>query len=874
MYRLISTIAVAIVMMTCAQTSTAQPSTIFRGPPRGALADRPADGSGLGQYTVTNCADSTCSTTPGSVWVTFMWNGSAWTLDSGGGGGATNLGTTVAADQLTVTNDTGTPAVLPQATPTTAGVISGADQAKLNAVEAAATADQTGAEILSAWETETGRSVAADGAKLDGIGLQSDSDGDGLYEVAYLWDADGDGSGKVVCTAKDVPDVACKASGEVIYRDFADDVNCAVHGGCAGGGQMEQTGLLLLENGVTYLNWPCWDASEPPGFNDPTAINDDLHDSTADTAYNHCPLGPSGTRRLVTVALLGWQGTIQGAGTDTRNPETTVGYKRDTGTYIADDRGPNWDNLGTNVWFGVDGFIRGINFGFQNGLLVASTFPTMTGEFAADGDSKGWGTIDGNQPILGFNGDICVSNTSVAGSVSADNWATSLVAGDIVIIPTSSMSADEPNVEHAYRVRDTPSVTECNGVGTVNIPLGGRAFGGTAGDFANNPIFSTQAYDGRFVIAARSDYFQSSATIEKVTIESQDWWNESGGDCSATGVWTKTDDNAELDFDCDTNPFVGFWGHTRGGLKNVVMRFWHDRGIDGESGSGLRKIYDTMFMFGQGGQVSDPSGDFRFREIEISDSQFNTSVFGTYGANFSIEEATITRSTFDYFASMQDSSVSQRFSGIRSLGNAFSSLFYVGCGARNNVFERLVITGHQDAQLLDRNGVVARFQCDGATTFDEIYGNVFDVVHMEGPGQGSGASAATNCAVVIDAGSLLGAENIGTIRDNTFSRFNYVDDGGNLNIDASLFCIQDDASATRAGDYSFEEILADQRFYGNSVRVTGGTGVARVYATCGLEATSRDRCEDALFGSAAGGADPIGCMNFENGAVPAVQSCQ
>lgn len=800
--------------------------------------------------------------------------------DQTGGGGATNLGTTVAADQVTVTNDTGTPAVLPQATPTTAGVISGADQAKLDGIEAAATADQTGAEILSAFESETGRDVSADGAKLDSIGLQTDSDADGLYEVAYLWDADGDGSGKVTCTAKDVPDPACKASGEVIYRDFADDLNCAIHGGCPGTGQMEQTGLLLLEDGVVYAIWPCWDASEPAGFNDPTAANDDLHDSTADTAYNHCPATPSGTgRRFITVALLGWQGTLQGAGVDTRDPETTAGYVRDQGTYIVDDRGPAHDGDGDNVWFLSDGFIRGINFGYQNSINSVPSVPTQTGEFGADGDSKGYGEISGNQPILGFNGAICVADTSTGGSVSADGWAQALMAGDLVMIPTSSMGTDELNMKNIYRVRDTPSATTCNGAGTVEIPLGGRVSSGTGGDFSGNIAYSRQAYDGRFVIAVRSDHLQSAATIRQVTIEPQDWWNETGGDCAGSGVWDSTADSAQADHDCDTNPLVGFWGHTNSKLEEVVIRHWHDRAIDGEAGSGYRGVEDSQFFFGNGGQLSDPSQDFRFKQIFLAYSQFEGGIFGTFGGNLSVQDLTIFQSSFDYIATFQDSAVGQRFERVKILASAFGHAFRYLCGARNNVVSDVTITGHEDSNAYDLNGALARMIC--ADTAEPIQGNSIDLVHMEGPGQATGGTGATNCAVVMDANSVIGTSNAGAIQNNQFSRIHYVESGDAINVSPSLFCIQDDEVTTSRDvgpDYSHEEVLADNQFWGSSIELAGGSGTARVYATCGLFDAggngSTHRCEDGLNGSGSNGADPVGCMNFENGAVPAVQSCQ
>lgn len=73
--------------------------------------------------------------------------------NSGGGGTVslpTNLSFSRNSNSVTVLSDTGTDATLPSADSTNAGVMSAADKAKLDSIEAGATGDMTGPEIVSA----------------------------------------------------------------------------------------------------------------------------------------------------------------------------------------------------------------------------------------------------------------------------------------------------------------------------------------------------------------------------------------------------------------------------------------------------------------------------------------------------------------------------------------------------------------------------------------------------------------------------------------------------------------------------------------------------------------------------------------------------
>jgi hypothetical protein len=851
--------------------------------------------------------------------------GGAWTC--GAASGAANLGTTVAADQVTVTNDAGTPAVIPAATTTTAGALTGADKTKLDGVEAGAAADQTDAEILSAWESETGRTASADAAKLDGIeagaaadqaaaevpfvntitgfvatqiqaaidelytwviaqlALARDPDGDGLYESSYLADWDGDGSGWVTCSAKDTPDPGCKFDGHRVYRDTFDDLVCGIIG--CGFGQMELDGLILLEEG-TYLGFPCFDAGEPSGFNDPTAANDDLRDAIADTAYQHCPAAPDSSRRIFTLATMGWQGRIRGTGRDLRDP-SDPGWRPDRGTYLLNDMGPSWEVEGRNVWFGQDGFVRGIGIGFAPSINTNAAAPSQSGENVTDGDSKGYGVISGDQLSTDLDSDgqgatICVADTSAGGTVSADGWAQTLDAGDIVIVRGSSHAGasgfEQARVNFAMRVRDTPTATTCNGAGTVAIPIGGRDTSGTDGeDFGTIPPFVRVLYDGAYVMAARSEALQAGATFENMTIGPLDWWGEPGGDCGESGVWSQAADQAGTDFDCDTNPLVGFWGGTRGGLVDVVIQNHHDRSVDGATHWGQKEIRRVDWINGRGGPIADPAYGFNFYESTVWNTQFAAGALDTFGPGIEIDGLRFINTTASYYVSVGIGSRFNTIKGLRVLGSAFGHIIQGTCGADFNHFEDIVVSGRYGTGGNGEPGVIARWICSDPTT--PITTNTISGVRMDGPMQLAPLNE-TNCAVVLETGSGGGTDNTDAIIGNSFDRFRWVTTSQTKG-QFGLFCNRHNDTTYGAGAVEDQNVLWKNSFTNSFIRYDGATGAgprrANVYNVC----LSNDTCATDVLSDADSSVthNPMGCGNLEAGGVagvfsvdrPAIQDC-
>ena len=119
------------------------------------------------------------------------WDGSGWVEHSsgGGGGGGANLGYTQSGTDGTVTSDSGTNATLPLATGTYAGLVTPSDFTKLSNIEANATADQTGAEIKSAYEGEANAYNDTKNTKLTGIEDNATADQTGA-EIKALYESE------------------------------------------------------------------------------------------------------------------------------------------------------------------------------------------------------------------------------------------------------------------------------------------------------------------------------------------------------------------------------------------------------------------------------------------------------------------------------------------------------------------------------------------------------------------------------------------------------------------------------------------------------------------------------------------------------------
>lgn len=759
----------------------------------------------------------------------------------------------------------------------------------------AATTFTAGTRWVKAVATDAtagGSVMTIECAPLTGRGVNTDPDGDGLYDVATLWDSDGDGTVWKTCTAKDTPDPRCKVAGERIWDDAADDINCAVWG--CGFGQMENYGTLYLDTGV-YALWPCYDQRRATAAerNDPGPANENNHDATSDSAYTNCPAtpDPDTARRFIAISLMDWQGEIIGSGTDSRNPLTTDNYARTQGTYLVNDMGPTWltgtgGNAGLNSWFGQSSFVRGITFGFESGFNSTTDAVANSGEYSGDGDSSGYTVAIGTQLIDAMNSSLCVCESTTCGA-SANNFVSSLQAGDVIEIKASSQVAggSSSTVLAAVRILGTPSSSECDGGGgddTASIALGGSVNGANNTDatYAGVDIpYAYQVTDDFLVTHARSDYLDSTARVANLNVEPQDYWDETSGDCgeASTSQWDYTVDSGQSDIDCDTNPLFGFFGAGRPVVENVVIRNWHDFAFDGASNAGNPLARHIRFFYGRGGAVADYGTGWNIEDWEVRDTSFRNSSISTFGPGLFLDGLRFYNTRANNIAIFGEFATGNYFRNIRAFNSSFTNHFVYNCGARFNTVEDFQIWNPYGRGTVTLNGLVARMEC--ATTSTPIEGNVINGVTLTGSGIGAyaGPSNQSIAAVVLDTNATVATPGTAAIVNNLFSQFNMKVSDADANIEACLFAAQDDAVANRAGDYSHEDVLAVNRFYGNSVRNTGG-GADFVYCGCGVQdgtppSSGSNGCDQIIFGGGAGGANPRGCMNADGTAKPANETC-
>lgn len=743
--------------------------------------------------------------------------------------------------------------------------------------------DVTTAETGSNVSYITIKSNPQEASGGGGGSVTADADGDGLYESAMLWDADGDGSTEVVCTAKDAPDPACKADGEIIYRDFADDLNCAMHG-CSNG-QMERNGSIYLRDAVAYVIWPCW---EPTNARNPsTAGTEASHDTTGDSAWGDCPASPDpiSTRRLGTIATLGWQGEIIGGGFDTRNPKNTTTYLRNKGTYIVNDMGPAWKSgaqSGGNSWWGTAGFVRPFNLGFSGTHTSDQAQFVEAGEDAGDFDSKGYGTASGTQTIEATNGYLCVTEANMGTPVNGDR---------VIVYGASQIDAGtSPTVAALMRVLAW-STTDCNGAGTAKFTLGGVEGGAFAsltevrGASADVP-HAYSIIDGASVVMARSDILDPAVRISNVTFTSQDAWNDSSGDCSATGFWDASTDGASADFDCDTNPLIAMFGGGHSVIEDVVFSGWHDYAIDGDSNIGNPLIRRAQFLYGKGGPIIDAGSGWNVRDIEVRETQFANNGISIYGPGLHFDGMKIYGSAGTYFMTLGSQAINDTFENIEFDSSAFTNHFNFQCGARYNLIRNVQLSNVKGFGNSYTNGLFALFTCTNTTYPIQL--NSIENVNITGAGfadddLAAGYSPDQNvAAVVFDTNAVKGTSNASAIIRNRFEGFNYRFSESSANFEACMFGMIDRAASTRVGvgvDFDQEQVFANNVFYGNTI-FNSGSGADLMYCNCGLQDGSAPTggfksCGDSILGTAADGVNARGCMNTDKDVTvsSSIQTC-
>lgn len=705
-----------------------------------------------------------------------------------------------------------------------------------------------------------------------------DADGNGLYEVAYLWDADGDGSAYVPCTADATPDIACKYSGEIVYRDVVDDINCAVHSTC-GHGQMERDGILILPIGV-FDGFPCWNASSP-GANTPAQaeIDDSGHDLSASTA--NCPVDEDGAI-LMSVALQGWGGTLLGSGTDSRRLHRGLmdaTHKRDKATYFTNDYGPVHLSTDDNRWFGATTNIQMINAGFHSNYTNTAHF---TGASLASGDSKGWWKVyvAADLELWGSENSLCLRNTG--GTVGTDYAASgtlgNLRRGDIVVIPTkSNANASAVGSYSEVRVRSTP-VTACGASNQgLLVPLGGDLVNSATEAASSNrkvyPAYASSITTSERVGHARSNYSDTNVTISNMNLEAQDPYNEIGGRCGTSGsytaptttaepgtIFTTAVDDTNTDFSCDSDQFVGFWGSGHIKLSGVIINNFSFFPIDGGSSGGSQVLEDVAFMHGNGGALADVSGSgWEFFRTSIDDSTFNTVAFSAFLSGFKVDGLTVRNSSFSTLASFDAQAEGTYWNDIHIESSTFDTAFDFQCDARRHTIRNVYITGRG---YTPHGGVPGGIHLGCSVTGTPIRDNLVDGLTIDAPDVTSSVESVPLLVYQATAG------NEAAILGNTFTNFHALGySGGTTDEAACLFGAYTGDGDTSDATHGHSVVFRYNSHTNSSVASNGSV-------FCDMNSSNNVfQTRSELDTTTPSWGDPTGCGNFDGSVLIPYERC-
>ena len=751
--------------------------------------------------------------------------------------------------------------------------------------------DVTAAETGSNTSYITIQSNYQNAGMGGGGGGSSDIDGDGLYEVAYLWDADGDGSTFTTCAGDATPDIACKADGEQIYRDAIDDINCAVHG--CGYGQMEVDGTIKLGTGV-FLGWPCWTPTMTTNTPENHETNDDNHDvAVTDPAYTACPVDGDG-ETLTVLSFQDWQGSLIGSGADTRLLERgsmSATLRRDIGTYFANDMGP-WDaSKNNNVWFSGGDNARMISTGFHNN--VTDLNHPNGANATQHASSKGWWTVYVAVDFTTWVNDtqmICMRTTAgVAGTdYKTVNTADDLRAGDVLILTALPYTGGSYNTYEVV-VRETPSVT-CGGSNLgLFVNIGGSYLDRTSGSTKVFPPHSSSIAVGQRVLHARSGYDNTQVTIANMRLEPQDPWNEFGGRCTASGTAFKTlvtstgtllgspasfltaTDDTNTDMSCDTLPFFGLWGGGQVMITDVVLANWHKFAIDA-GGTGYANIQRVTALYGNGGEISDSSNGWRFHDIFVDQSYFGSSVIAIFGTAPQIDTLTIRNSVFSNVIQLDAQSEKASITNIRNEGNAFAHTILIMCGTKQSIVRDVYQTGRGGNSMGGQPATVY-INCDN--TANIVTQNTFENITSDGMDAAQLNDSAPVIVFNVSAASGNSADaQWAAIQGNRFANVNatgYV--GGTAGESSCLFGVTEADSDSPADDDGESVIFTKNYFSASSVETNGRVFCMLNGGTAAINATAIDSdFLNATTGTPPWG-DPNGCGNMDGAVLAPYQRC-
>ncbi len=616
-----------------------------------------------------------------------------------------------------------------------------------------------------------------------GGGTRVDADGNGLYEIAMLYDADQDGSKIVICNGLQDPDPGCKAAGEPVYRDTVDDINTMLYGS-DGLGVMEPGGTILLP-AATLLGWPCWDASAPmDGLgpdNDPLATDDNLHDEVTDPSYQDCAVDETG-RGLFTASTRWKQIKLIGQGMDLHphdvgmmGPGTDRPTGRSVGTTLASDYGTDRGSApnigGSNVWYGYAATadntkIKWISFG---GQARPSTEQTQTGS----------GSLLGKTNLLGAGGVInAIDQTAtfcfrdepggLPGTIEdkngvPDQFVSALEAGDIIEIKNLYVSDQTYTVRQLFNVLEDGSnyttVCETSGkevtLGVYNRNYSDPALAADVNALGNGMAWFKSASGDSSTVSnivgvLEEKWLNAAAFIGNVTLEPNDFPGEIGSPkCQSKVPWVNTA-RAPLwdEFQCDTGHMIGRYGHGVYQIGSqeypVAVKHWANFAIDGDTNGHGSRMDNVTFAYGIGSPATD--GHWDMSRIKVFSYMGGLEIFSGWSGIGRWDDIHVSRSLTKGLTTITPGN-SAEIRNVVMEGNSQTYGINVQCDADAFTIDGLRISGWTDGPGTDYRICSADSSNAGnaCTSNGECPGGVCGGVFFQGPGSYQNSGVIFSC---------------------------------------------------------------------------------------------------------------------------------
>lgn len=340
----------------------------------------------------------------------------------------TDLSLTRNATTVTIASSTGTSAVIPSASTSNAGVMSASDKTKIDTVETGATADQTGAEMVSAINAELGSTDWQEGA------------GAGPTDTNLSMSRDAN----TVTVASDTGDDAIIPAADGSSAGVMSAAQAAKLAGIATGAQVNvPTHLSVQRTGtnVTILSDTGDDAVVPAATTTMAGIMTAADKTKLDGIETGATADMTGTEIVAAIDTqlsgTGWRGNGVTHLSMTRNA-TTVNVNSDTGndaTLTAADA----SNAGvmTNAMFTKLAGIETGATGDQTGAEMVSAINAELGSSAWQNGASGDSSTNASVRCA-TTGNVTIANALNVGDVVD---GVTLEDGDLVLVKAQSTAS-------------------------------------------------------------------------------------------------------------------------------------------------------------------------------------------------------------------------------------------------------------------------------------------------------------------------------------------------------------------------------------------------------------------------------------------------